>query len=57
LLVSWGVTKVASMKTGVTFSGGNSKYTIGVAGAARTALTTAVGSGGKGWTISDGGGV
>ena len=57
LLVSWGSTNLSSMKTGVTFNGGSSKYTISVAGTARTNLTTAIGSGGKGWAITDGGGV
>ena len=49
LLTSWGGTKLANMQPNVTFDGGLSKYTAGVAGAARAALLA------KGWIIADGG--
>ncbi|NBT57598.1 BspA family leucine-rich repeat surface protein, partial [bacterium] len=54
LLLSWSSQNV---KTGVTFSAGTNKYSLSSAVvAARAALTNSVASGGKGWTITDGGG-
>ena len=49
--------KLNIIKNSVPFHAGTSKYTISVAGTARSNLTTATGSGGKGWAITDGGGV
>jgi surface protein len=52
LLNSWGTApRLASLKPSLTFGANQSKYTIGTAGAARTALL------GKPWTINDNGGV
>ena len=57
LLVSWGITNIALLKNLVTFRGGSSKYTLASAGATgRANLINSVASGGKGWTITDGGG-
>ena len=58
LLTSWGNNpRLPLLKNSVPFHAGTSKYTISVAGTARSNLTTATGSGGKGWAITDGGGV
>ena len=58
LLNSWGTNpKLGLLKNNVEFFAGNSKYTTSVAGVARSNLTTPTGSGGKGWTITDNGGV
>ncbi|NBX75168.1 MAG: BspA family leucine-rich repeat surface protein, partial [Proteobacteria bacterium] len=54
ILLGWSAQNV---KTGVTFHAGSAKYSQSAAVlAARSTLTTAVASGGKGWTITDGGG-
>ncbi len=55
LLLSWSAQNV---KTGVTFSAGNTKFSFDSVDvvSARTLLTSSVASGGKGWTITDGGG-
>jgi surface protein len=58
LLTSWGNNpRLTSLKNSVPFHAGTSKYTTSVAGTARLNLTNSTGSGGKGWTITDGGGV
>jgi hypothetical protein len=48
-LIAW---STGSPHSGITFSGGNSKYTTG--GAGQTARNTLTGT--YGWTITDGGG-
>ncbi|NDC25482.1 MAG: fibronectin type III domain-containing protein, partial [Proteobacteria bacterium] len=54
ILLGWSAQNV---KTGVSFHAGSAKYSQSAAViAARSALTTATASGGKGWTITDGGG-
>ncbi|NBV51538.1 BspA family leucine-rich repeat surface protein, partial [bacterium] len=54
ILLGWSAQNV---KTGVSLHAGSAKYSQSAAVlAARSALTTAVASGGKGWTITDGGG-
>jgi hypothetical protein len=56
LLVSWASNpRFPTLQINVVFNAGTSKYTTAVAGASRTLLTSAVGSGGKNWTITDGG--
>ena len=58
LLNSWGTNpKRSLLKNNVVFNAGLSKYTISVAGTARLNLTKSTASGGKAWTITDGGGV
>ena len=58
LLNSWGTNpKLSLLQNSVTFGAGLSKYTTSTAGTARLNLTKSTGSGGKGWTITDGGGV
>ncbi len=53
ILISWGA---QAAQNNVSFHAGNSKYTGGgAAEAARAHLILAVGSGGHGWTITDGG--
>jgi len=53
MLISWANQDV---KNSVIFNAGDAKYTGGgAAAAARAALVLAVGSGGHGWTITDGG--
>jgi len=53
LLIAW---EGQAPNTGITIHFNNATYTAGgAAEAARTSLTTAVGSGGYGWTILDGG--
>jgi surface protein len=53
LLIAW---EGQTPNNNVTIHFNNAKYTAGgAAEAARTSLTTAVGSGGYGWTITDGG--
>ena len=55
LLVGW---NALNLQSGVTFSAGNSQYTAGSAAAtARANMILATGSGGDGWTITDGGSV
>lgn len=46
-----------ALNNSVTFNGGLSNYDTATAGAARAHLTASIGSGGRGWTIIDGGGV
>jgi surface protein len=53
LLISWGAQSVQNNVTLTMHDG--TKYTAGGAAAARLHLTTAVASGGHGWTITDGG--
>ncbi|NDC25884.1 MAG: BspA family leucine-rich repeat surface protein, partial [Proteobacteria bacterium] len=55
LLLGWSAQNV---KSGVSFSAGDTKYSSGNAAvvAARALLTNSVASGGKNWTITDGGG-
>ncbi|NBV51055.1 BspA family leucine-rich repeat surface protein, partial [bacterium] len=54
ILLGWSAQNV---KTGLSFHAGSAKYSSSAAViAARSALTAATGSGGKGWTITDGGG-
>lgn len=48
LLIGW---SAQTVQNGVVFSGGNSKYSLGAAAAARAVLTGAT----NGWTITDGG--
>jgi surface protein len=50
LLAGW---SAQTLRTGLYFHGGNSRYCLGEA--ARTHMTTATGSGGDGWAITDGG--
>jgi len=53
LLIAWSAQDV---KNDVPFHAGTAKYTAGgAAAAARAHLVLAVGSGGHGWTITDGG--
>ena len=53
LLQAW---EAQTPNNNVTIHFNAAKYTAGgAAAAARTSLTTAVGSGGYGWTITDGG--
>jgi len=53
LLIAW---EAQTPNNNVNINFGGAKYTAGgAAEAARTSLTTAVGSGGYGWTITDGG--
>jgi surface protein len=53
ILLGWSAQNV---KTGLSFHAGSAKYSLSSAvSAARSSLTTAVASGGKGWTITDGG--
>lgn len=56
LTLAW-VTKFSALPTSKIFTGDNAKYSLkdGLAVAARKNLVLAVGSGGKGWTITDGG--
>jgi surface protein len=55
LLIAWGAQAVQNT---VTFNAGDAQYTTGgAAAAARAHLVLAVGSGGHGWTIADGGGL
>ena len=55
LLIAW-EGQAPSIQTNVNAYFGGATYTAGgAAAAARTSLTTAVGSGGYGWTITDGG--
>lgn len=51
-LIAWAADE--NTPTGITFGGGNSKYSD-VGQVARDFLTLAIGSGGKGWAITDGG--
>ncbi|NBX81580.1 BspA family leucine-rich repeat surface protein, partial [bacterium] len=54
ILLGWSAQNV---KTSLSFHAGSAKYSQSAAVlAARSSLTTAVASGGKGWTITDGGG-
>ena len=55
LLTSWGITKLSNMESNVLFSGGNSQYSSSQAILGRENLTKATGSGGKNWSITDGG--
>ena len=55
LLSSWGITKLSNMQSNVPFSGGNSQYSSSQAILGRENLTKATGSGGKNWSITDGG--
>ena len=55
LLNSWA--NDSNLQNNVVFDAGLSKYTISVAGTARSNLTKSTGSGGKQWSITDGGGV
>ena len=56
LTLTWG-TKFAGLPASKSFHGGNSKYSMKdrLAMNARKSLVLATGSGGKGWTITDGG--
>jgi hypothetical protein len=52
LLVGWAAQNVQNSKS---FHAGSSKYSVGTGKPARDHLTLAIGSGGHGWTITDGG--
>ena len=44
-------------KTGITINFGSANYTTSISGAGKAILTGSTGSGGYGWTITDGGGI
>jgi len=54
LLVGW---DALELQDNVTFDGGNSKYTASTPAACRANMVLSTGSGGDGWTITDGGSV